>query len=135
MKDQRERLTRTTVLLHWIIGLTMIGMLAFGLWIEDMERGTAKGEWLTIHKSIGMLVIVVATLRLIWRLRNGFPIELVVMKLWQRLAAHGVHWAQLVATLAMPLSGIMMSMGGGHPIPLFGLTLIEGGEKTIHGPR
>ncbi len=130
MKDQRERLSRTTVILHWLIGLTIIGMLAFGLWIEDMERGPEKGAMIGIHKSIGVLVLVAATLRLFWRLGNGFPVALSVMKLWERFAAHAVHWTLLLATLAMPLSGILMSWAGGHDVAVFGFTVLEGGEKN-----
>lgn len=109
MKDQRERLSRVTVTLHWLIGLTIIGMLAFGIWIEDIECGADKGALLAIHKSIGGLVLLAAALWLVWRLGNGFPVALSVMKLWERFAAYAVHWAPLGATLAMPISGILMT--------------------------
>jgi cytochrome b561 len=130
MKDRRERLSHTTIALHWLIGLTVIGMLALGLWVEDLERGPLSTEWMGIHKSIGILVIVAATLRLLWRMANGFPVALSVMKAWERLVAHGVHWALLIATIVMPLSSIVMTLAGGRDLVLFGWTVIGAGAQN-----
>ena len=38
MKDTREQLSAMTVGLHWLIAAAIIGMLAFGLYIDGLER-------------------------------------------------------------------------------------------------
>jgi len=124
MKDTRERLSGVTVGLHWLVAAAIIGMLAFGLYIEDMERGPDKGAMMDLHKSIGVTILALAALRILWRWRNGFPAALSTMPRWQHIAAHAVHGLLLLATVLMPLTGIMISLGGGHGLPLFGLTLV-----------
>jgi len=131
MKDTRERLSAVTVGLHWLVAAAIIGMLAFGLYIEDMERGPDKGTMMDLHKSIGVTILALAALRILWRWRNGFPVALSAMPRWQHIAAHAVHGLLLLATVLMPLTGIMISLGGGHGLPLFGLTLVAEGATKL----
>ena len=57
--DSRSQFTKTTVALHWIIALAVIGSLILGMYVEDLPRGTEKFELIGLHKSVGVLVLVV----------------------------------------------------------------------------
>ncbi len=134
MKDTREQLSKLSVGLHWLVAVAIIGMLAFGLYIDGMERSTERGDMMNLHKSFGVAILALVCLRILWRWRNGFPVMLGQAPRWQLAAAHAVHGLLLLATLAMPLTGIMISLGGGHGLPFFGLTLVEDGnaqQETI----
>jgi cytochrome b561 len=130
MKDTREELSTLTVGLHWLVAAAIIGMLAFGLYIDSLERSPERGALMDLHKSIGVTILALACLRILWRWRNGMPVMLGRAPRWHKVAAHAVHGLLLLATVLMPLTGIMMSLGGGHGLALFGLTLVaEGAAK------
>lgn len=44
MRDTRDKLSGTTVVLHWLIAAAIIGNPAFGFIIGGMPRGDAKGR-------------------------------------------------------------------------------------------
>lgn len=124
MDDTREQLSPLSVGLHWIIGLTMIGMVIFGMVLEDMPRGDNKSALMALHKSIGVIVLVLAAWRLARRIRLGMPAHTGFYKAWELLAAKGIHYFLLFATLALPLSGILMSVASTRPVAVFGVTII-----------
>lgn len=129
MADSREQLSPLSVALHWIIGLTMIGMVIFGLVLEDMNPADAagkasKGYLIGIHKSIGVLVLVFAAWRIARRMRLGMPQHVGVYKAWEQTLAKVIHYFLLLATLLLPLSGILYSIGSARSIEVFGVTII-----------
>ena len=124
-----NKLSKPTIAFHWLTGLLFIGVLALGLYVEDLPRAPEKFELLGIHKSLGLIVLFVAALRLAWRLKEGAISSIAKLTPQQALLAKAVHHLLLLGTLLMPISGLMMSIGGGHAIALFGLELISGGEK------
>lgn len=138
----RQPLSKPTIALHWLTGLAFIAVFGLGIYVEGMERSPEKFELLGTHKSLGLIVLVVALARLVWRLMEGQIKSVAKLTKAQELGAKAIHWMLLLATLAMPLSGIAMSIGGGRAIDLFGLELIAAGDKvewlgslggTIHG--
>ena len=120
MKDATSQFSRTTVLLHWIVAITIITMMVVGTYMSENE----VYYLFPIHKSIGMIVLGFIIMRVIWRLRNGFPtpvghhnsIEIILAKL--------VHWVLLIGSILFPLSGMMMSGAGGHGLSIFGIDLL-----------
>ena len=130
MRDSFEKFSGVTVSLHWIIAIGMIAMLAFGLVLEEMPRSPDKGELIGIHKSIGVLILFVAAIRVVWRYMNHFPQPLTPMTGWQHTLAKVAHWFLLLGTIFMPVSGIMMSVGAGYPVNIFGMPFIPGGEEN-----
>ncbi len=129
MKDSINKLSGITIGLHWLIALAMIGMIAFGIYLDEMPRGPEKGELMGIHKSVGFIVLVLAVLRSVWRLANGMPKALSVVPAWQSILATLSHWLLLLGTLLMPISGLMMSVGGGRAVEVFGFEVYPAGEK------
>ena len=121
MPDRKEKLTSVTVGLHWLIAITIIGMVAFGLYIADLPRGDWKSELIGIHKLIGFTVILVALPRILWRWGNGWPVHVGDHASWEKTLAKFAQWFLIIATIAMPVSGMMFSLGLGYPVPVLGL--------------
>lgn len=121
MADTRERFSPLTVTLHWVIGITIICLLAVGLYMTDLPNGEWRSDLYNYHKLAGTTVFIVAALRILWRWRNGMPEPAGAYPRWQHSLAAGMHYCLLVATLAMPLSGAALSYGKGHPVPVLGL--------------
>lgn len=126
----KKPLTWQTITLHWITGLAFIGVFALGLYMVDLPRSPEKFEWYGIHKSLGAIILVVALIRLVWRLKEGALPPASEMPVWQDKAAKAVHGILLLATLAMPISGIAMSSGGGRAVDIFGWVIIAEGPET-----
>lgn len=132
--DSRSQLTKMTVALHWVIAIAVIGSLGIGMYMEDLPRSPEKFELLGLHKSVGVLVLIVALYRLVWRIRNGLPEALSPAAAWQEKAATVVHVVLLAGTVLMPISGIVMTVGGGYPVAVFGFELIaKGAENELMG--
>lgn len=137
-----KNLSKPTIMFHWLTGLMFIGVFGLGFYVEGLARSTEKFELLDIHKSLGLIVLLVAALRLCWRMKEGPISSVSKLTQWQAMLAKGIHYLLLLATLAMPLSGLMMNIGGGRATEIFGIQLIAAGEKiewigtiggSIHG--
>ncbi|MFM2590717.1 cytochrome b [Vibrio sp. TBV020] len=124
-----KSLSKPTIALHWLTGLAFIAVFALGIYVEGLERSPEKFELLGTHKSLGLIVLVVAAARLAWRLFEGQITSVAKLTRTQELGAKAIHIVLLLATLAMPLSGIAMSVGSGRTVDVFGLTLIASGEE------
>ncbi len=123
-------LSRTTIILHWLVGLAMIAMLGFGLYLEDLPRGAEKAALVGIHGSVGITVFVFAVWRLLWRWRTGFPDVTSNQAHWQNVIARIVHIVLLAGTVLMPLSGLLMQIASGNGLTLFGIEIMTAtGER------
>ena len=120
MKDTRQQFSKITISLHWSMALLMIALLAVGIYMTENKDYSLYG----LHKSFGVIVLVLALGRVYWRMKNGWPLAAGNYKAWEHKLAHAVHWVLILGTLIMPVSGVIMSSMGGHNIPLFGIDLI-----------
>ncbi len=119
-----HKLTIMTIAFHWLIAILVIGMLAFGLYLEDFPRGLDYERLVGWHGAIGVVVLAAGVLRLVWRLIEGMPAPLGSPLRWQTLFAKAVHWLLIAAILLMPATGLMMSLGHGRMINVFSLFVI-----------
>lgn len=129
MRDTHSKFTFTTVSLHWIIAIVMIAMLGFGLYLESLPRSPEKGELIGLHKSVGALLLILAVARIYWRFLNKFPKPISDLTNWQKTLANVAHWFLILGTVFMPVSGIMMSVGAGFGLSVFGFEVFARGDK------
>lgn len=107
--------------IHWLMGLTIIGLLAVGLYMEGLDASPLKFQIYGLHKAIGIAVLAVFFVRVFWRFTNIVPDSLPSHRAWEKFLAHSVHVFLYVAMIGMPLSGWMMSSAAGYPVEFFGL--------------
>lgn len=128
---QREALLRYNsgaVALHWITAALVLLQIYVGFTFHGMERGPARAEWFTWHKTIGATILVLAIARLAWRLLHKPPPYPAEMAAWERVAATWNHRIFYLLLLALPLTGLAAISGGadsattalagGIPLPL-----------------
>lgn len=112
--------TGTAIALHWLVALLLLGQYAFGLALDDIPRGTpARGYYVNLHKSVGILIGLLILLRIGWRLAHKPPPLPAGMAPWQRRAAWFSHAALYACMLALPLSGYLASNVSRHGIKFF----------------
>jgi len=117
--DTKLKFSPLTLLLHWLIAVSIIGMCGFGLYMVK----TKSFSLFHIHKSFGLLVFVLAVLRVLWRWKNGFPEPARPLSRFEHLAALWMHKALLACTLLMPITGMLFSGASGHGFGFFGLKI------------
>jgi len=106
---------------HWVIAALIVTQFALAHLAVDLPVGARKLDLLTRHKSFGMTVLMLAILRLLWRLNNPPPALPPAMTSRERLAARSTHIAFYVLLSAMPLTGWMMSSAKNYSVSWFGL--------------
>ena len=74
----------------------------------------------SIHKPLGIAILVLVVLRLAVRFRRGAPPLPTDLPRWQALAAKASHVMLYGLMLAMPLIGWAMLSAGGYPVVLGG---------------
>lgn len=118
------RYTTTAIMLHWLIAILVLGMIAFGWWMQAIPKVPAgpRVDAYNLHKSIGMAVLLLMLFRLLWRGTHPPP-ALPPMPLWQVRAARTVHWLLYAGLFVQPLSGYLGSAYSGYAVKFFGLTL------------
>lgn len=115
-----NKLSRTTIIFHWLAAIIVLSLLGLGYYMATYEDYSLY----PLHKSLGILALLLILMRVIWRLREGWPIPLDTHKKKEMVAARAVHWALLIAIVGMPVSGVIMGATSGHGVAVFGSELI-----------
>ena len=126
--DSKFQFSKITVSLHWIVAILMIALLAVGIYMTENHDYSLY----TLHKSFGVVVLVFAFARAVWRVKNGWPVPAGDYKAWEHMLAGVIHWVLILGTLILPVSGIIMSSMGGHNVPFFGFDLIPANHDPVN---
>lgn len=105
-------------ILHWLMAVLILAMLFIGVTmvtsLADYHR------LLSIHRPLGILILVLAAIRLINRLVNPPPALPADMPRPLQHAAHASHVVLYALMFAVPLVGWGLLSAGGYPIVLTG---------------
>lgn len=118
LRDSPTEFGAVTKTLHWIMALAVLTMFALGLWASEMaesllapgatldEDGAQRTALLfSLHKSLGILVLLAAILRLAWALGQRRPGLLQPGRVFEVFLARAVHALLYGCLLLAPLSG------------------------------
>lgn len=118
------RYTRVAIALHWLVAALVIAQFTLGWAMQQIAKQPPgpRAEAFNIHKSLGLLLLLLMALRFAWRLRHAPPAPLPMPRWQERLAAttHGLLYATLIA---LPLTGYLGSEFSGYPVKFFGIAL------------
>jgi cytochrome b561 len=104
--------------LHWIVALLVLTTIPVGIAMGQIQN--APFNLFNFHKSIGVLILILMTVRLIYRLSHGAPPEPNIPAIY-RYAGTATHWALYVLLFLTPISGAIANMYYGAGTPFFGL--------------
>jgi Cytochrome B561 len=120
-KNTADRFGHVSVLIHWLVALTVYGMFALGLWMVTLGY---YDVWYhqapEIHKSIGALLFIVMVIRVIWRFVSPPPKPLASYGCLTRVSAILAHLALYAVLFGILISGYLISTADGQPISVFG---------------
>jgi cytochrome b561 len=115
----RRHFTVPQRMLHWVMAVCILAMLFIGVGMVS----TIMPKYLTlvsIHKPLGIAILVLALVRLVVRLGYGTPSLPVDLPEPMKLAAHLSHYAFYVLMIGMPLIGWGMLSAAAYPVVLYG---------------
>jgi len=121
LKNTADRWGAVSQTLHWLILVMIAGLAIVGLTMTDMSNGPSKIKIYALHKSFGLTLLVLVTLRLAWRVYAGAPKPVAGTPHWQERIASLTHWALYALMFALPLSGWLFNSTAGYPLQYFGL--------------
>ena len=115
------RYTRTAIVLHWLVLALLVAQYAIGWTMPHIGRNTPVTTLISLHFSIGVLILGVIIVRLIWRIIHGEPASETGIPPWQVHSARAIHRLLYLLLLGVPLLGWVNASYRGMPITLFGL--------------
>lgn len=120
-RTEPTRYSAPAQLFHWLIAALIVTQFVLARMQEHLPLGARKLGILARHKSVGMTILMLAILRLAWRLWHPAPPLPPKMRPFERWAARATHGAFYVLLFAMPLTGWMMSSAKNYSVSWFGL--------------
>jgi cytochrome b561 len=119
LRNTAEAYGSLSKFLHWAIVLLILPQYFLAEAADELPNGLEKLQILNWHKSLGMLVLLLALVRIAWKVMNkGAPGP--IGNAWQRKAAAAGHGLLYLLILAQPISGWAMSSAANYPVTLFG---------------
>lgn len=110
-------------LIHWITALLIFGLLAVGFYMGSLDFSEDKLALYALHKSFGLLVLTLVTIRVIWHIIHRKPKSLSTHTKIEKALSHAAHAFLYLAMFALPLSGWVMSSAGDFSIQFFGIDM------------
>ncbi|MCX7125211.1 MAG: cytochrome b [Gammaproteobacteria bacterium] len=110
-----------TKFLHWLIALLVLLMLCVGVSFSYLPHSPFSSFLMQIHKSTGITILFLMAIRLFWRWMNPTPALPKKTPLWEHIAIRVVHYLFYLVIIAMPITGIIMTMAGSHPLAFWWL--------------
>ena len=107
--------------LHWLVAICVLTTAVVAVTMVNLPEGPTQDKLFVFHKSLGVLILILMTLRLINRLVVGAPAPDPSIEPWQRKASSAVHGSLYVLLFAMAIVGLIGHSLFGAATPFFGL--------------
>ncbi len=143
------RYTKVAIILHWLIALAIFFMIGLGWYMADLpkdgpkqsafdlfdlgiytwqlaEPGSPRMFYFNLHKSVGLTLFFLILFRVYWRVTHTPPAMLTSYQAWERKLATGTHHLLYLLMVAIPLTGLLMSLNSKFGINWFGVHVLDG---------
>ncbi|UTH74287.1 cytochrome b [Chromobacterium sp. IIBBL 290-4] len=124
LRNSQHSYGRVARALHWLCAAAIIAALVFIEIKGNFPKGSDVRSGLSYaHIQAGLIVLLLALPRLLWRLGNRPPDITPKPHRHADLLAHAGHWALYALMIALPILGIAFIQAKGREVGLFGLAL------------
>lgn len=116
------RYSGTSQALHWISAALMFFVVPCAWYMLSLDKADpARADWHTVHKSVGVLILILTVARIAWRSVNPPPPAAGHPNPIEKLMAEAAHGLLYVMLLVMSISGYIGSAANGRPVNFFGM--------------
>lgn len=125
-KNPAEKYSLVMRIIHWSMALIILGLIAAGYYMEGLPKEDPNRDVIYgLHKSFGVLILILVVLRFVIRLRSAIPELPRGLSNFVKKSANFAHYLLYILMFVVPLLGYAMSNGFGHEVELFGVPLPE----------
>ncbi len=132
LRNNTSRFGVISIAMHWLVAVTVFLLFAFGWWMTGLDY---YDSWYRLapwwHKSVGVLLFLLVTLRLCWRFYSPPPAPLSSHQPWEIKLAWVVHRLLYLLLLVTMFSGYLISTADHRPISVFDWFSIPSTITTI----
>lgn len=126
LRNSASAYGHVTKALHWFVFLLFTNqVLAAALMLNAGDDGEAWGisqdTWYEWHKSVGVVVFVLALVRYAWRRATPLPEWAPMLSATEKRCIHLIERTLYICMVLMPVSGYVFVMAGGYPLNFFWL--------------
>ncbi|MBX9829929.1 MAG: cytochrome b [Xanthobacteraceae bacterium] len=107
--------------LHWAVAACVLITIPVALTMKQISEGPLQDTLYNLHKSLGVLILLLMILRLINRLMVGAPVPDPAIARWQKAVSSAVHGLLYVLLFLMSATGYVANSAYGAKTPFFGL--------------
>lgn len=122
--DNMKQYSNVSKFLHWSVAGLIVAQYVLAELAENAEHNDKILEQLALlanHKSIGITILVLAAIRLIYRLLSPVPSLPSSMLKWQVNASKASHFLLYGLLFALPISGWLMSSAKAYTVSWFNI--------------
>lgn len=111
-----------TRVLHWLIAMLILFLVWLGWYMVGLGYYNrwyyASRSW---HEALGMIVLMLATVKIGWQLYSPAPAVDAQLKLkpWESRSATVMHYLLLWLMVLIPLTGYLVSTSDGNAVSVF----------------
>jgi cytochrome b561 len=128
-----QRYTLPAIVLHWAQAIVVVWLLWLGWTMVDLPKGAERSAAYGLHKSLGLLALMLIVARLAWR--RGHPAPKPLATGWEAKLATATHLALYGLLLLAPLAGYLASSFTPYATKFFGIELPRLGwpDESLNG--
>jgi cytochrome b561 len=113
-------------IIHWVMALLIIAMVPVGIYMTNIPyppnpaaNPALKDSLYEWHKSFGIIIFLLAALRVVVRLIKGVPAPVPTLTTIERIASSSVHHLLYILIFAVPFAGWLATSMCYGPVNLF----------------
>ncbi len=108
-------------LLHWLIVALLVAQFLIAWTMPDIRRGTKPEGLISLHLSVGLLILFIVVIKTLWQLSHPVPLLDDGQPDWQHRAAKATHGLLYVLLFLLPLMGWANASSRGWVMHFFSL--------------
>jgi cytochrome b561 len=116
-----ENYSLISKLLHWATVIMILMLFPLGVYMIDLgyyDRNYTLSY--SIHKSLGLIALLLGLCQLVWALAHKAPAPLSSLRIWEKFGASAMHKTLFVLIILMPASGYFIAAAAGQGVDIFG---------------
>lgn len=128
-----QRYSWQAMVFHWAQAILIVWLLWLGWTMTDLPKGAERSAAYSLHKSLGLLALMVLAARFVWRRRSPPPPPLA--QGWEARLATATHHALYACLLLALLAGYLASSFTPYAIKFFGIETprLFGADEMLNG--
>ncbi len=128
-----QRYSLPAIALHWVQAVVVLWLLWLGWTMVDLPKGAERSAAFVLHKSLGLLALLLVCLRIVWR--RGNPPPRAISGGWEARLGTATHHALYFFLFMAPVAGFLASSFTPYAIKFFGFELPKVGwpDESLNG--